>query len=263
MDMESIEIKSYYYYCGDAYNIDGVVHTKQLNSLSIVQAETGSYGIKIDNGAEYDTGEGGIFIAPSLVTQKITHRVNPVSHKFRMRFIFIDAIINKQYRIDDLFEFPVVPDKNATKRFDEDFDLYDNSENICDKMSCIYRIVKHLLETARERKSLRNEMFYSLTEFISENYNKSLTVRDMADFLNMSESNFYASFKKAFGISPIKYLNNYRLSVACEYLLQSDDGIQKIGESVGIYDQFYFSKMFKAKYSVSPQQYRKENRIFS
>ena len=47
MEIESIDIKSYYYFCGMAYDIDGVVHTKQVNSLSFVQSKIGSYGIQI------------------------------------------------------------------------------------------------------------------------------------------------------------------------------------------------------------------------
>ena len=79
----------------------------------------------------------------------------------------------------------------------------------------------------------------------------------MANIMNMSESNLFAIFKKTTGMSPVKYLNNYRLSVAGELLTQTNDSIKTITEKVGIYDQFYFSKMFKAKYSLSPCEYRK------
>ena len=155
-------------------------------------------------------------------------------------------------------------DQNATANFDKDFDCYDSADTLCDKMSCIYQIIKHLLEISTEKKSLRNEKLYPLTEFISQNYMKNITVRDMADMMNMSESNLYAVFKKTLGTSPIQYLNNYRLSVASEHLLHgNDDSIQSIAESVGIPDQFYFSKIFKAKYSMSPQQYRKSAQVFS
>ena len=58
-------------------------------------------------------------------------------------------------------------------------------------------------------------------------------------------------------MSPIKYLNNYRLSVASDLLTKTNDSVKTIAEKVGINDQFYFSKLFKAKYFKSPQQYRK------
>ena len=263
MEIESIDIKSYHYHSGMTYDADGIVHNKQLNVLSIVQSKIGSYGIQIGNSAEFNTSEGGIFIAPSLVMQRITHHAHPQSNEFKMRYIFLDVVINKKYRIDDVFDFPIVADKNTTSNFDKDFDCYDRTNTLCDKMSCIYQIIKHLLETAQKKTTVRNERLYPLTEFIAQNYMKSITVRDMADMMNMSESNLYAVFKKIQGTSPIQYLNNYRISVAGEYLLRGNESIQNIAEAVGIPDQFYFSKIFKAKYSVSPQQYRKSAQLFS
>ena len=260
MQIESIDIKNDYYFCGTRSGIDGVVHTKQLKSLSIVQSKIGSYGIKLGDGEEYNTGEGGIFIAPPLVTQKITHHENPQLKEFKMRFIFIDVVINQKYRIDELFDFPAVADKTATGHFDKAFDFLDKTDNLCDKMSCIYQIVKHLLEISEEKTNV-GEM-YPLMDFIGKNYMKNISVGDMARVMNMSESNLYAVFKKTFGTSPVKYLNNYRLSAASEQLLKSDDSIQNIAESVGICDRFYFSKIFKAKYRLSPQQYRKKTEAF-
>lgn len=262
MKIESIDIKNYFYYCGTAYDIDGIVHTKQLDSLSIVQSKIGSYGIKIGNSAEYNTGEGGIFIAPSLVTQKITHHINPQSYDFKMRFIFLDVIVNQKYRIDDLFQFPITADQAATAKFDKDFDAYDSADALCDRMSCIYQIIKHLLEISQEKDSPENERLYPLINYISKNYMKNITIHDMAKIMNMSESNLFAVFKSVLGTSPVKYLNNYRLSVACDYLLHSDESIQRICASVGIDDPLYFSKMFKSKYSLSPQRYRKATDIF-
>lgn len=261
MQIESIDIKSWHYYCGTAHNIDGAVHIKHLKSLSVVQSKIGSYGIKIDNGKEYNTGEGGIFIAPSFAAQKITHHENPQTHNFKMRYVFIDAVINKKYPADDIFDFPVIPDSNAIKAFDADFDNFDKAATLCDKMSCLYQIIKHLLEISTEKTKFRNKNLYPIIEFIARNYMKNISVGDMAKLINMSESNLYASFKKAYGTSPVKYLTDYRLSVASEQLLCSGDSIKNIAESVGIPDQFYFSKLFRAKYASSPQKYRKETQV--
>ena len=174
----------------------------------------------------------------------------------------MDAIINEKYHLDDLFDFPIVADRMAAKKFDHDFDCFDRAETLCDQMSCVYQMIKHLLEISKEKSVLRNDILYPLTEYIAQNYMKTITVRDMADRMNMSESNLHAVFKKILGTSPIKYLNHYRLSVASEYLINSSESIQSIAEAVGIPDQFYFSKIFKATYGSLPQQYRKNARIF-
>ncbi len=259
MKIESIDIKYYTFSGFTASSNDGLVHIKQLPYLSIVQSKIGSYGIKLDNGNEHFTEEGGFFIAPSSVTQKITHFTNKEINKFTARYVFLDVIINNTYHIDDIFDFPAITDKEFSAIFNKDFDEYEASDNVCDRMRCLYNIIKHLLQTATEKALYRNCAIYPVIEFIKNNYMKSIGVCEMADVIKTSESNLYAVFKKATGSSPIKYLNQYRLSIACELLQKTDCSIKEIAEKVGIPDQFYFSKLFKVKCSVSPQQYRQMN----
>ena len=112
------------------------------------------------------------------------------------------------------------------------------------------------------KKALRNAELYPLIEYILQNYMKNILLHDMANIMNMSESNLYAVFKKITETTPVQYLNNYRLSTASERLINSNDSIANISESAGIADQFYFSKLFKKKYSLSPQMYRQSTKNF-
>lgn len=257
MKIESMDIKHYSFSGFSSSSNNNLVHIKQLPYLSIVQSKIGSYGIKLDNGDEYFTGEGAFFIAPSHVTQIITHFTNKEINQFTARYVFLDVIINNTYHLDDVFDFPAVTDKESSAIFNKDFDEYEASDNICDRMCCLYNIIKHLLQISTEKISYRNDAIYPVIEFIKTDYMKCISVCEMADVIKMSESNLYAVFKKSTGSSPIKYLNEYRLSVACELLHHTDNSIKSIAEKVGIPDQFYFSKLFKSKYSMSPQQYRK------
>lgn len=59
------------------------------------------------------------------------------------------------------------------------------------------------------------------------------------------------------GTSTIRYLNDYRLSVARELLLHTGKSIKSVAETVGIPDPFYFSRLFRTAYGQSPQTYRK------
>ena len=257
LKIESVDIKHYSFSGFTSTGYDNIIHIKQLPYLSIVQSKVGSYGIKLDNGIEYYTKEGSFFIAPSHVTQKITHFADKEANNFSARFVFLDVIINDMYHMDDVFNFPVVTDEELSAIFNRDFDEYEALDNACDKMCCLYNIVKHLLKTATVKNSYRNYAIYPVIDFIKANYMKSISVCEMADIIKMSESNLHAVFRKATGSSPIKYLNEYRLSVACELLHNTNNSIKNVAEKVGIPDQFYFSKLFKAKYLISPQQYRK------
>ena len=72
--------------------------------------------------------------------------------------------------IDDIFDFPITADRETAKLFDADFDCMDSADTLCDKMSCMYRIIKHLLAISKEKKEIRNKEMYPLTEFIAANY---------------------------------------------------------------------------------------------
>ena len=49
-------------------------HVKILPYLSIVQSVEGSYDIALGDGVKHQTGEGGFFIAPAGVQQRIVHQ---------------------------------------------------------------------------------------------------------------------------------------------------------------------------------------------
>ncbi len=255
MQIDSIDIAHHYYHKFRKDSGNNETHIKSLPYLSVVQSQTGSYGISLDGGDEALTGEGNFFIAPSVCTQKIRHILN-CENTFFARFIFLDVVINKKYRFDDIFELPLTVSGEVSALLSEDFDKYESADCICDKMSCIYGIIKHLIGISREKEIYRTDKVYPLVEYIRANYFEKITVAQMAEILNVSQSHLFGMFEKATGMSPVKYLNDYRLSIASDRLRRTNESIKEISDKVGIGDQFYFSKLFKAKYAVSPQKYR-------
>ncbi|MNN24936.1 HTH-type transcriptional regulator YesS [compost metagenome] len=67
-------------------------------------------------------------------------------------------------------------------------------------------------------------------------------------------------FKKTYGVSPVKYLNQVRMDTA-KFLLESTNySVLEISEIIGFKSQSYFSQTFKREIGVAPLDYRKENR---
>ena len=86
MDIAKIHIEYAHKSGVSSATCNGSCHTKVLPYLSVVQAVEGSYDIQLDNGKTYNTGNGGFFIAPSNVQQRIVHNVNPTSKKMVCRW---------------------------------------------------------------------------------------------------------------------------------------------------------------------------------
>ncbi len=96
--------------------------------------------------------------------------------------------------------------------------------------------------------------------YIHSEYMKDISIEEIAKRLNLDRSYLYTIFKRKTGISPKKYLQNYRFEIAASLLTKSNVSISVVANSVGYPSIFTFSKMFKQHYSVSPQEYRKKNK---
>ncbi len=93
-------------------------------------------------------------------------------------------------------------------------------------------------------------------ELIHEKYTvEHLSVSELSDVCGVSPEYFRALFKKNFGISPVKYINELRISRAKELLLSGMYSVTNAAEMSGFSDMSYFSREFKKKTGVSPSKF--------
>ncbi len=235
---------------------EGVTHVKVLPYLSVVQSLEGHYDIALGNSEKCKTTDGGFFIAPAGVRQTITHHVNEKSGKMSCRWIFVDARINREFSPDSLYTFPTVINGDERHELNSIFERIFKTDDAFENYADCCRLLGYLTKLGEEARESSHGGLKTALSYISEHYAERITVKTLADSSNMSESNFYALFKKLVGTSPIAYLNNYRLSAAANALSQSTRSIKEIAFSVGIDDSMYFSKLFRKTYGMSPSEYR-------
>lgn len=106
----------------------------------------------------------------------------------------------------------------------------------------------------RTNKSL--DKLKIILNFIEKGYMHKITVAEVADRVDFSESHFMRYFKENMGTSFIDYLRDYRLTMAARLLLVSDDTILSVAEEVGFENLSNFNRAFKKKYGVTPREYR-------
>lgn len=106
---------------------------------------------------------------------------------------------------------------------------------------------------SREKKSLVE----SISKYLNENYTDDISLYTLSKNMYLSPVYISKIFKEITGDSPINYLILIRLSKAKELLEDSKLSIKTIAKMVGYNDPYYFSKLYKKYYGISPNKVRK------
>jgi AraC family L-rhamnose operon transcriptional activator RhaR/AraC family L-rhamnose operon regulatory protein RhaS len=61
------------------------------------------------------------------------------------------------------------------------------------------------------------------------------------------------------GVSPITYLNRYRIKQAKRLLQAGDKNITEVAGAVGFSNNSYFARVFRSEVGMSPRAYRQDN----
>jgi YesN/AraC family two-component response regulator len=92
--------------------------------------------------------------------------------------------------------------------------------------------------------------------YIHEHFADSVSRTDLAQHVALSEDYLTACFRKELGVTPIAYLNRYRVLQARQLLTTTDKSVTEIALDVGFSDSGYFSRVFRREVGLSPEAYR-------
>lgn len=85
-----------------------------------------------------------------------------------------------------------------------------------------------------------------------------LSVDDLAASMNMGRSTFYTKVRGVFGYSPNEYIRITKLKAGALMLRNNATmTVAEVAYAVGINDPFYFSRLFKKQFGVSPSVYQR------
>ncbi len=110
-----------------------------------------------------------------------------------------------------------------------------------------------------ESGNLRDFYVREAIAYIEKNFQKDISVENIAAALNLNRSYFGKIFKLVTGKTPQQFLMNYRMVKAAEMLKLTQKTINEIGNAVGYANQMHFSRAFKKIYSISPRIWRNKN----
>lgn len=126
------------------------------------------------------------------------------------------------------------------------------------------KVIPHKSKVSDKRKTRMQSILNIQPAFslIKNNYSSNISIDDVAEVTGYEKTNFCKQFKAATQTSFHKYLNTYRIRMACNMLEFCEYPIQAIGEKVGIPEAKSFSRIFRQVIGMTPSQYKLERKKY-
>ena len=88
-------------------------------------------------------------------------------------------------------------------------------------------------------------------EYLHQNLDKSMSIDELADFVNMSSSGFHKKFKEVMHLSPLQFAKSIKLNKAQSYIMEGKN-VSEAGFMVGYNSSAQFSREYKRFFGMSP-----------
>ncbi len=165
------------------------------------------------------------------------HLVLPTDKKYKFELILAD--IEKEKKINDKY-----------------------SEKMIERY--LYRLIVFII---RNHRSFYDESdkkippyIDEISEYISKNYAKDITLASIAKTVHMNESYMSRRFRELTGTNISEHINSVRIREAIKLLLETDYSITDVATKCGFNNVNYFAAVFKKMLGTTPLKYKNENK---
>ncbi|MFD2567062.1 AraC family transcriptional regulator [Pseudotenacibaculum haliotis] len=136
-------------------------------------------------------------------------------------------------------------------------------------ISILYKLATHSNYKLLSNKGYVNALDTSnnkeldkVYEYIFKNFNREITLNDVAEIANMNPSAFSRFFKRVNRKTFSKYLNEIRIGYACKLLMERKYSVTHVCYESGFNNISNFNRQFKAIMQMAPTEYlNKHNKI--
>ncbi|MBT9776228.1 helix-turn-helix domain-containing protein [Clostridium sp. MCC353] len=103
-----------------------------------------------------------------------------------------------------------------------------------------------------------NNKIKLMMTYVHENYDKKITIGDLAASAFTSERECFRMFHDYLRTTPAKYIKSCRLQMACNMLARGQEPVTSIGHLCGLGSSSYFGKTFRESMGCTPLEYRRK-----
>ena len=122
--------------------------------------------------------------------------------------------------------------------------------------SLLLTIREAVMRGESEEEQKEQELGHLVQSYIDQHYKENISLRDIADEMNINHYYMSHVFKNTIGYSPMQYVIRRRIGEAQSYLLSTDKTVTEIAYIVGYNSASNFNNSFKKMVGMSPQRYR-------
>ncbi len=210
--------------------------------------------------------------ALAVINPNVVHACNPIENESRTyHMIYLDPLWCKGVQetiFGELKTFIAIPqvDIKDKELFDKYIDLnyllLNKEVFYLEKEEVLYSFLVELFTKYCEKTPTTNSVDIDCNniiniaqEYIKENLHKNLTVKDISDYLDVSEFYFIRLFKQYSHITPHSFLLNQKIEMA-KKLLSTNMDISQVAYELGFSDQSHLNRVFKHYVAATPYEYK-------
>lgn len=245
-------------------NNDGIVpHSHEFIELFYVSSGRGIHSIK---GKSYIVSAGDLFI---ICTQD-DHSLHPLSGE-AAPFQWINCIFLPEFIQYDFSIFPPECKYIGTEGTEMNYIFQSMMQEFLEKRPGYLDILRGYLlivlaklarflvieESSGDYKSTKKKNYLKrAVEYIHDNYQGDIGLNSISSHLSVSQSYTGKIFRELKGMSPVSYINKYRVEQSCKLLLETSYPAYRIAGESGFKDVKFFYTVFKRFMGLSPGEFR-------
>ncbi len=133
----------------------------------------------------------------------------------------------------------------------------DNQEDLCAWISTALNEFIELVYSSQDGRKIGQ--IRPAISYIDANYDKPMTLAEIARASHLSPSRLAHVFKEQMGITIFEYVTSVRIEQAKQLLLTTHRSCTDIGFTVGYNQKSYFTRTFKSLVGMTPRQFKTRN----
>lgn len=200
-----------------------------------------------------------VYLPPdSVVYEYKVLSVGELTKTHQIEMDVMDAATGKPLKFSN-HPLPVSSsDESTASKFESVIQNYKKTDlgSQLEVYSKVYDILSECAKKAKtEEVRLHNSKIAPAINYLNENYESHIRIKDLAALCALSESRFRKVFIAETGSSPVRYKNKLILNEACRLLSVGQFNITEISDMLGFYDVYAFSHFFYKEKGVSPSKF--------